>query len=67
MRILPKIHVTYIVSPEIRFQFPCQNLQCCTLSDTVSSHEAKYLTRSWSRESVQFEGVGSITVCDLRF
>lgn len=63
----PKIHITYIVSSKIGFEFSSQNLQCCALSDTVCSHEAKHLTGSRSRESVQFESVGGITMRDLRF
>ena len=63
----PKIPITYIVSSKIGFEFSSQNLQCCALSDAVGPHETKHLTGSWSRESVQFESVGGITMRDLRF
>jgi len=46
------IYVTYVVSSKIRLEFSGQNLQSCALSDTVSPHETKHLTRSRGRESM---------------
>jgi len=48
----PEMHVTYIVSSKVGFEFSCQDLQRRALPDTVSSHETKYLTRSWGRKSM---------------
>lgn len=61
------MHATHIISSKIRFEFSGQNLQRRTLSDTISSHQTKHLTRPWSREPMQFEGIGGVTVRDLRF
>ena len=66
-RYSPKIHVTYVISSKIGFKFSGQNLQRRTLSDTVCSHETEHLTRPWSREPMQFEGVGGVAMRDLRF
>ena len=45
-----EMHVTYIVSSEIGFEFPGQDLQRRALPNTVGSNETKHLTRPWGRE-----------------
>ena len=62
----PAMRFAYVVSSKIRFELSGQNLQRRALSDTVSSHKTKHLTRSWGRESMQFERIGGITMGDLR-
>ena len=46
------VHVTYIVSSKIGLELSGQNLQSRALSDAVSSHETKHLTRSRGRKSM---------------
>ena len=56
-----------VVSTQVRLQFTTENLQCCTLSDTVCTDETKNLARSWHRQSMKLEAVGGISVGDLGF
>jgi hypothetical protein len=56
-----------IISSQVRLQFTTENLQCGTLSNTVSSDQTKNLTRSWHRKSVKLEAVGRVSVSDLGF
>lgn len=51
---------------QIRLQLSRENFERSRLSDTVSSDEAENLSWSWHRQTVELEGVGGISVCDLR-
>ena len=54
-----------VISTQVRFQFTTENLQGCTLADTVCSHQTQDLTRSWHGQSVQLEAVCRVTMGDL--
>ena len=56
---------THIVSPQIRLELSRENLQRRTLSDTVRSNQSEHLSRSWRRQSMEFERVGGITMRHL--
>lgn len=51
---------------QVWLQLSGENLERSRLSDTVSSNETKNLSWSWHRQAVELEGVGGISVCDLR-
>ena len=55
-----------IISTQIRLQLSRQHLQRRALSNTVRSNQSQYLPGPWHRQAVQLEGVGRVTMGDLR-
>lgn len=56
-----------IVSSQVWFQFPTQNLEGSTLANTVGSYQTKHLSGAGGWQSVELEAVGGVSVGDLRF
>jgi hypothetical protein len=50
-----------VVLAKIWLQLASQNFQCRRLSDTVCTHQTEHLSGSWYRQSMQLEGVGTIS------
>jgi hypothetical protein len=57
----------YIVTTKIRFEFSGENFEGGTLSNTISPDKAEDLARSGGGETVEFEGIGGVSVGDSGF
>ena len=57
----------YIVTAEVRFEFSGKDFKGGTLSNTISPDQAEDLARSGSRETMELEGIGSVSVGDCGF
>ena len=55
-----------VETAQVWLQLSGENLERSGLSDTVSSDETQDLSRSWHRQTVKLEGVGGVSVSDLR-
>ena len=51
---------------QVWLQLSGEDLQRSGLSNTVSSNETENLSWSWHRQAVELEGVGGVSVGDLR-
>ena len=51
-----------LIASQVWFQLATENLQSCTLSNTVCSNETKNLTGTGHGESVELEAVGGVPV-----
>lgn len=55
-----------IETTQVWLQLSGEDLERSGLSDTVGSNETEDLPRSWHRQTVKLEGVGGVSVGDLR-
>ena len=55
-----------VETAQVWLQLSGENFERSGLSDTVGSNKTKHLARSWHRKTVKLEGVGGVSVGDLR-
>ena len=55
-----------VETAQVWLQLSGENFERSGLSDTVGSNKTKDLARSWHRKTVKLEGVGGVSVGDLR-
>lgn len=56
-----------IIAAQVGLKLATEDLQSCTLSNTVGSNETENLTGTGHGESVELEAVGRVSVGDLGF
>jgi hypothetical protein len=56
-----------VISSKIRLELATQDLQCCTLADSVRTNQSQHLSRARHRQSVKLEAICGVSMCDLGF
>lgn len=64
---LESIPFSHPISSQVWFLLPRQDLESCGFANAVGTHKAEHLPRAGSWQTVQLEGVGTITVGRVLF